>query len=146
MGTGIRFFSVALADSKAHLAAAQETYLQHMRFAASVGALLAAAGIACTLHAIIPSLCTSTASRTIRRLNRLLEDRDSLPEALRDTSEALGFAFLLASSFIAAASLWLSGAGPAVALPLSLVALGLPAALIASNPGLERREDAQLHA
>ncbi len=145
MVTDVRFFSV-VAESRAHLAAVRETYFQHMRFAATVGAMLVAAGIACTLHSVIPGLCTSTASRTIRRLNTLLDDRDTLPDAAANTTDAVGFAFLLILSAAAAAWLWIAGGSPAIALPLSLLALGLPAALLAANPELEWFEEAHSNA
>jgi len=145
MSVGVRFFSV-VSHSKAHLAAVQETYFQHMRFASTVGAMLAAAGIACILHSLLPSVCTGTASRTIRRLNTLLDDRQTLADARRNTGEAVSFVMLLTISTIAAVSLWLAGASAVVALPLTFIALGLPAALLITNPELELVEEPHVHA
>lgn len=44
--------------SRAHLASAGKSYLEHMRFAAAVGALMVIAGGACIIHALVPALCT----------------------------------------------------------------------------------------
>jgi hypothetical protein len=140
-----RIFS-AVADSKAHLAAVGESYFEHMRFAAAVGAMLAAAAMACTLHALIPGVCTGTASRTIRRLNILLERRETLHELASSSGEAIGFAFLASASLLAVAALWIIGTNPAVALPLTFVALGLPGAFLLTNPELEAAPEAPPHA
>ena len=52
-----------------------ETYFQHMRFAASfAGTLFLAAGAA-LVHAIVPALCETTASRKIRALYARIEHR-----------------------------------------------------------------------
>jgi hypothetical protein len=133
-------FSLVVAHSRAHLAAVDETYFEHLRFAATVAAMLAAAAVACLLHALVPAWCTSTASRTIRQLHALLADRSLLAEASSEAGEAIGFTLLLALGLGASLALWLLGA--AVALPLSLIALGLPLACLAANPELQRAEEA----
>jgi hypothetical protein len=46
-----------------------ETYLQHQRHAFSFGATLVAAGIACLLHGLMPTLFCTTGSRTVKRLH-----------------------------------------------------------------------------
>lgn len=69
--------------SKAHLVAAGETYWEHLRFARTIGLLSLSAGIACLIHAIIPSLCTTTASRTIGRINQLLPSAAASPTFAR---------------------------------------------------------------
>lgn len=52
-----------------HPAKVNETYLEHMRFALSFsGWLLVAAGAA-LVHALIPALCETTASRILKRLH-----------------------------------------------------------------------------
>ena len=125
-----------VAGSKAHLAAVHETYFEHLRFASTVAAMLAAAAVACLLHAVVPALCTGTASRTIRQLNALLADRDLLEQTCREAGEAIGFTFLLSFSLAAAVALWLAGAAAVMALPLSLIAFCLPLAALAANPEL----------
>ena len=46
-----------------------ETYLQHFGVAAGFASSLIIAGIACFIHAIIPCLFMTTASRTVNRLS-----------------------------------------------------------------------------
>jgi hypothetical protein len=50
-----------------HPAAVNETFLQHMRFA--LGFSLGVASMAALVHAIIPALCETTASRILKRLH-----------------------------------------------------------------------------
>lgn len=62
-------------SSRRHLRDAGENYLQHLRFATKVGALAVGGGLACFAHALIPGIFSSTGSRSIRRLNQLLDER-----------------------------------------------------------------------
>ncbi|WP_102109165.1 DUF6356 family protein [Oceaniglobus roseus] len=59
----------------AHPRHVDETYLEHMRFAAAFAGSLAFAAGAALVHAVIPALCETTASRTIRRLHARIENR-----------------------------------------------------------------------
>lgn len=52
----------------AHPATVDETYFQHMRFAAGFAFWLIVAGLAAALHALVPALCETTASRILRKL------------------------------------------------------------------------------
>lgn len=53
-----------------------ETYPQHFRAAAGFGFSMMVGGVACLLHAIIPSLFETTGSRTVGRLHRtMIADR-----------------------------------------------------------------------
>jgi len=52
-----------------HPAAVNETFLQHMRFALGFSFWLGVASIAALVHAIIPALCKTTASRILKRLH-----------------------------------------------------------------------------
>ena len=61
--------------SRNHLDEMQETYFEHLRAALTISGLLAKAGIACTVHAIVPALCTRTASRCIAQLSSNLNKR-----------------------------------------------------------------------
>ncbi len=45
-----------------------ETYWQHFGFATRTGATMVLAGLACMVHGMLPFLCTTTGSRTIRKL------------------------------------------------------------------------------
>lgn len=126
-----------IAASRTHLAEVRESYWAHMRFAAAVGAMMVAAGVACLVHSLIPGVCRNTASRNIRLLNRVVEDRSVVDRAVVESAEAVAFAFLVAMALAIGASLWLAGAGALLALLLMLLALGLPAALLAVNPDLE---------
>ena len=135
-------FLFLVSGSKAHLAAVDESYFEHLRFAATVGAMLCAAGVACTLHALLPAFCTGTASRTIRQLNALLSNRKLPEETSRGAGEAVCFTLLLGLCLLLPVALWAAGAAALVALPLSLIALGLPLACLAANPELQCLEEA----
>ncbi|WP_375254041.1 DUF6356 family protein [Yoonia sp.] len=52
-----------------HPATVDETYFQHMRFAFSFAFWLGVAAIGALVHAFIPALCETTASRILKRLN-----------------------------------------------------------------------------
>lgn len=59
----------------AHPASVNETYFQHMRFAIGFAGALAFAAGAALVHAVVPALCQTTASRIIRRLHARLSAR-----------------------------------------------------------------------
>lgn len=52
----------------AHPATVNETYFGHMKFAFSFGFWLMIAAGAAVVHAIVPALCETTASRILTRL------------------------------------------------------------------------------
>ena len=58
-----------------HPASVDETYFQHMRFAARFSAVLFAAGAAALIHALVPCLFEKTASNRIRKLYSLIDNR-----------------------------------------------------------------------
>ena len=58
-----------------HPATVNETYFQHMRFAFSFAFWLAAAALAALVHAVVPALCETTASRILKRLTARMESR-----------------------------------------------------------------------
>lgn len=58
-----------------HPATVDETYFQHMRFAFSFAFWLAVAAGAALVHAFIPALCETTASRILKRLHARIESR-----------------------------------------------------------------------
>lgn len=129
-----------IAASRAHLEAADESYFQHMRFAATVGAMAVAAGLACLIHAMIPALCTRTCSLTIGRLRTLFDDRGTLPTVTAQTSGAVTFVGLAVfAAFIAAVQLAYSPYF--IGVPLALLALGVPTAFLLSNPELDALTD-----
>jgi len=51
-----------------HPATVGETYGEHFAFAMGVGSRMVTGGLACMLHAVLPELCKTTGSRTIREL------------------------------------------------------------------------------
>lgn len=122
--------------SRDHLAEVGESYGAHLRFAALVGAMLVAAGMACLLHALVPALCRDTASRTIVSLNRLLRNRSALAEVEAGSEAAVAFALLVLLGVAATAALWIAGAAPAVGAPVTLLAFAFPAGLIATDRDL----------
>lgn len=70
----------------AHPRAVDETYFEHLRFAATFGFWLAAAAGAAFVHALIPALCETTASRIIRRLHARIDGRGAAPEGAPQTT------------------------------------------------------------
>lgn len=52
-----------------HPASVGETYLEHAAHAASFGVAMLVGAVASFLHALIPGLCTTTASRLVARLH-----------------------------------------------------------------------------
>lgn len=58
-----------------HPASVNETYFQHMRFASGFAVMLLGAALAAFVHAIIPPLFETTASRLIRKLHARMEAR-----------------------------------------------------------------------
>ncbi|MEA3081123.1 MAG: hypothetical protein QOD54_791 [Sphingomonadales bacterium] len=122
--------------TKLHLAEAGETYVEHLRFAAGVGLMLVAAGLACIVHGLLPALCTRTASRTVDELKRLFAERDALASVLQETSGALVLVGLLALTLPAWVLLLLA---PGYPLPVAtaLFAMAIPAVYLWTNPQLE---------
>jgi hypothetical protein len=126
--------------SKDHLAAAGEAYFEHFRFASTVGLMAIAAGLACIIHAVVPALCTRTASRTIASLGRLLERREMLREIAEEASEAIAFAGLLILAVVVAAPLWLSDAPDLLQWAYTALAFAFPATLLLTNGELAAQD------
>lgn len=59
----------------AHPAAVNETYFGHMKFAFGFGFWLMVAAGAAVIHAIVPALCETTASRILTRLTDRMKAR-----------------------------------------------------------------------
>jgi hypothetical protein len=126
-----------IAASRAHLEAANETYFEHLRFATNYGLLAMAAGVAALIHALIPALCTRTASRTVGLLGQLATERHRVDEVAARSIEAKAFALLLILATIVVAPLWLLDAPYGVRVIYSLLAYALPAALLLTNRELD---------
>jgi len=128
-----------MGESRAHLSEAGETYLQHLRFAATVGLILIAAGLACILHSLIPGCCKTTASRTVARLSQLFADRRQLQPAMEDMSGALTLAGLIGLSAPATVLMLVLGSsqGLAPVWMVAVLAFSIPAAYLWTNPQLE---------
>ncbi len=58
-----------------HPATVNETYFGHMRFALGFAFWLGVAAVAALIHALIPALCETTASRVLKRLHARIENR-----------------------------------------------------------------------
>ena len=123
-------------QSRTHLRDAGEGYWQHFRFATTFGLLAIAAGLAAILHAFIPALCTHTASRIVRHLGQLLDDRSTIDAIEGEAVEARAFVLLLFLATAVVAPLWLLGAPLALKIAYTVLAYALPAALMFSNPQL----------
>jgi hypothetical protein len=57
----------------AHPACTGQTYGQHFRFALTFGARMTFAGLAAAVHAVLPFLFKTTASRALEELNAMRE-------------------------------------------------------------------------
>jgi hypothetical protein len=130
-----------IVQSRTHLRNADESYWQHFRFATTFGLLAAAAGFAAILHAFIPGMCTSTASRIIRHLAQLVDDRSKIDAVESDAVEARAFVLLLMLAAAVVAPLWILEAPTALRLAYTALAFALPAVLLISNPELSVREE-----
>jgi hypothetical protein len=130
-----------IAQSRAHLKNAGEGYWEHFRFATTFGLLAAAAGVAAILHAFVPGICTSTASRIIRHLGQLIEDRSNIDAIESEAVEARAFVLLLFLAAAVVAPLWILEAPNMLRLAYTLLAFALPAVLLISNPELVTREE-----
>ena len=62
-------------NSKEHLDLTNETYIQHLKFAACVGISMIYGGIQALIHAIYPGILTKAASSKIKKLYSLVSDR-----------------------------------------------------------------------
>lgn len=122
--------------SIAHLRQAQEGYWQHFRFATTFGLLALAAGIAALLHAVIPAVCTSTASRIIRHLGHLVDDRSKIDAIEAEAVEARAFVLLLMLATAVVAPLWVLGAPMTLKITYTVLAYAVPVALMVTNPEL----------
>jgi len=127
--------------SREHLKLAGESYWQHFRFATTFGLLAAAAAFAAMLHAFVPALCTSTASRIVRHLAQLVEDRTRIDAIESEAVEARAFILLLILAAAVVAPLWILDAPTALRIAYTLLAFALPAMLLISNPELANREE-----
>ena len=52
-----------------HPASVGQTWLQHGRFALRISGTLTVAAVAAAVHAVVPALCETTASRAVDRLH-----------------------------------------------------------------------------
>ena len=126
-----------ISRSKQHLIGAGESYFEHLGFAATVGLMALAAGLACLIHALVPALCTRTASRTIGLLNQLLADRGRVSEIRDQSIEAIAFAALIVAAATIPFVLLMTAAPAPLAATYGEMALALPITLLLSNPELE---------
>lgn len=126
-----------IARSRAHLVDAGEAYLEHLRFAATVGLMALAAGVACLVHALIPALCQRTASRTIGLLGVLFADRRRVEEIRHRSSEAIAFALMVIMGSAMAIVFAASPTPPALKLFYVALAFSLPITLLLTNSELE---------
>lgn len=58
-----------------HPASVEETYFEHMRFALWFSGNFLLAGGAALIHAFVPALCETTASRILTKLNARIANR-----------------------------------------------------------------------
>jgi Family of unknown function (DUF6356) len=129
-----------LRRSRAHLRQAGESYFDHLRFASVVALMMIGAGLACLIHAIVPALCQTSASATVRQLERLFENRHELGSAAESASGAMVLAGLVALS--TAAALPVIVAAPAgLAWAWTALAFAIPATFLSTNPQLEPVRD-----
>ena len=128
-------------QTREHLRQAGESYWQHFRFATTFGLLAMAAGIAAILHAFIPALCSTTASRIVRHLGQLLDDRTKIDALENEAIEAKAFVMLLILATAVVAPLWVLDAPNTLRIIYTVLAYALPAALMVTNPELMTKEE-----
>ena len=58
-----------------HPSSVDETYVEHLRFAGGFAGKLIVAGLAASIHALIPCLFEKTASRLIKEMHARIEGR-----------------------------------------------------------------------
>lgn len=71
---------------KDHLEGVEETYFQHMCHALSYGSKMVAGGFGAIIHAFIPSIFQTTASRVTAELHQELQGRLARAKAKRDAA------------------------------------------------------------
>jgi hypothetical protein len=76
----------------AHPRTVGESYLEHSVFALRIGLRLVLAGMAALLHAIVPSLCETTASRIILAMNADILARRAKANQMQQAAPLFGFA------------------------------------------------------
>ncbi len=69
-----------------HPDAVGESYFEHMRVALSFAGPLLKAGLAALVHAVLPFLCVTTASATVKRLHARMVSRVPKPPIRRAES------------------------------------------------------------
>ena len=63
-----------------HPHAVGESYTEHFTVATGFGFAMIGGGLACLVHAVLPFLCTTTGSSTIKRLHgRMVSNRVKTP-------------------------------------------------------------------
>ena len=72
-----------------HPATVGESWAEHARSALSTSGLLAAAALAAAVHAVVPALFETTASRTIDRLHARVHGSRGAGAAMIDSVEAI---------------------------------------------------------
>lgn len=76
----------------AHPRTVGESYLQHSAFALRIGSRLLLAGLAAVIHAIVPCLCETTASRIILAMNADFLARRAKANQPQPATPLFGFA------------------------------------------------------
>jgi len=76
----------------AHPRTVGESYLQHTAFALRIGSRLLLAGMAALVHAIVPCLCETTASRIVLSMNADIVARRAKANQVQPTAPLFGFA------------------------------------------------------
>lgn len=70
----------------AHPRTVDESYFEHMRFALGFSSKLLAAGLAALVHAFIPCLFETTASRSIKAMHARIVNRGAAPAPVHQAS------------------------------------------------------------
>jgi len=117
MGTGNESL---VTRSRAHLAAVDESYSEHQRFAFGVGWTMVRAGFACILHGLVPALFPTKGSEAIRRLHEAISSREPISGT---APRREGHMVLLVLALINAALPWLLGAPVLAAAALTTLSL-----------------------
>jgi len=126
-----------IAASREHLGQAREGYVQHLAFALLVSALLLSAAIACLIHALVPGVCRTSASRIVALLTELFRDRDRLRSTARAASGSLVLTALLLLSVPPLLLMMVRGGGNLLIVAMIGLCLAVPVAYVRTNPDLD---------
>ncbi|WP_294236554.1 DUF6356 family protein [uncultured Sphingomonas sp.] len=68
-----------------------ESYVEHFGVAARFGGIMILGGLGAIVHAVVPGLCTTTASRTVAKLNAEMVAKRSQKQAAQTQMKSVEY-------------------------------------------------------